>query len=157
MAGFVARTREQVITKVKTTLEGVGSIVKVVRRVPSYERLVELKEQPQTVFPLAAIEAGLPVPDEKLSARYQGKIDLVVSALDIKINCYLIDNDEDTADTSLGSLLSTVWAALLSDPTFDDYVLETVLRPNADIEFWHPFVAFQIVVKVKYTHTTGEI
>lgn len=157
MAGFVARTREQVVLKVKTALEGVGSIVKVVRRVPSYERLTELKEQPQTAFPLAAVEAGLPVPDEKLSAQFQGRINLAVSALDIKINCYLLDNDDDTADTSLGSLLSTVWAALLADPTFDGYVLETRLRPNADIEFWHPFVAFQIVAKVKYTHTTGEI
>jgi hypothetical protein len=157
MAGFVARTREEVILKVKSALDGVGAIAKVVRRVPSYERLVELREYPQTQFPLAAIEAGLPVPDEKLSARFQGKIDLVVSALDIKINCYLLDNDEDTADTSLGSLLSTVWAALLADPTFDDYVLETRLVPNADIEFWHPFVAFQLVAKVKYTHTKGEI
>ena len=157
MAGFVARTREQVITKVKTAVETAASLVKVVRRVPSVERLAELKEMPQTQFPMAAIEAGLPVPDEKMSARLQGKIDLVISDLAIKVNCYLIDNDEDTMDTSLGTLLSEMWAAILADPTFDNYVLETRLRPDPDIVFWHPFVGFQIVVTVKYTHSTSEV
>lgn len=157
MAGFVARTREQLITKVQTALEGVSDIVKVVRRVPSVEQLTELKCQPGTTFPCAAIAAGFPVPDEKMSSRFQGKVDLVVSDLAIKINVYQIDADNDTADTTLGSLMSTVWAALLADPTFDGYALETKLRPDPDVEFWPPFVAFQIVAHVKYTHTTGEI
>ena len=154
---YVARTREQVISKVKAAVDAVGSLEKVVRRVPSYERLTELQQFASVQFPLAAIEAGIPVPNEKASSRIPAALDLVISELSIKINVYLLDNDADTMDTSISTLLSTMWAALLEDPTFDDYVLETRLVPNADTEFWHPFVAFQIVVKVKYTHSTGEI
>jgi hypothetical protein len=154
---YVARTREQVILKVKAAVETVATLEQVVRRIPSYERLAELQQFASTQFPLAAIEAGLPVPQEKESSRIPAALDLIISELPIKINCYLIDNDDETMDTSISTLLSSMWAALLEDPTFDDYVLSTRVAPNADVEFWHPFVAFQLVVKVKYTHSTGEI
>ena len=154
---YIARTREEMVLKVKTTLEGVGALSTVVRRIPSYERLAELKNYSIMQFPLVAIEAGMPVPNEKESSRFQGRIDLVVSELPVKINCYLLDSDEDTMDTTISTYLSTLWAALLTDPTFNGFALRTRLVPNADIEFWHPFVGFQIVAKIQYTHSTGEI
>lgn len=154
---YVARTREQIILKVKGILDLMPSLSKVIRRVPSYESLAELQQLSALQFPLVAIEAGLPIPDEKESARFQGRIPIVISELPIKLYCYLLDNDDDTMDTSISTMLSTLWAALLANPTLDEYALSMRLVPNADIEFWHPFVAFQIVVNVKYTHSTGEI
>ena len=59
--------REQLLAKIKTTLEGVSSLSFVDRK--PLQGLAELQEYPQTQLPMVVVLGGLPVPVEKASDR----------------------------------------------------------------------------------------
>jgi hypothetical protein len=150
--GYRNTTREEVIHKIQTILESIDSIKTVVRRMPSYE---DLQRFAVTQFPVVAMVCGLPVPNEKESARIPAALDLVISELKIELYCYLMD--ASTMDSSISEMLEKIWIALYADPTQGGLVLGTLLKPEAATEVWEPFGAFKIDVLTKYVHTTGGI
>jgi len=152
MATWRNTTREALVNEVKTKLEAVDAIKTVVRRLPTYEGLSEFNE---SQFPVASITAGLPVPTEKKSARIPGDVDRIMSDLTIRVNCYFQDNED--ADATLSELLEKLWIALYADPRFEENAIEAVLKPIADVEYWHPYCAFGIDIVVTYIHSTGGI
>jgi len=153
MARFVTTTREEVVEKILTTLNGLTEFKSVERRLPTRERLQEFAE-PQ--FPVIAVVAGLPVPKEKLSSREKGgSIDKVISQLDVELFVYLMDNDN--ADATISELLESLWVALLADEKQGNLVLGTTLVPERTMEFWEPYVAFKVTVVMSYLHTKGGI
>lgn len=145
-------TREDIATYTLSTVTGISDFNTVVRRIPLYE---QLKDFAVTQFPVGAVVAKMPVPNEKESARIPAKLDLIVSDLDVDVYGYLQNTDDDTVDTSISDLLNKIWVAMYADPTLGNRVLNTWLKPEPEVEYWYPFVAFKVVVKVRYVHTTG--
>lgn len=152
MSRIVTSTREAIVLKVKSELEGISGIQQVVRRQPYYEDLMEF---PQNMFPMIAMHTRLPVPDAKESARFQGKIDLVQSELVIEMYCYMLDNA--TVDTSISTYTAAIWNAVLADPTHGGIVLRTEIRPEGKPQFWPPYGALHMNAHLWYWHTTGGI
>ena len=150
---FTVTTREKIVEYILDTLGSLQNITHVERRLPSYERLQEFAE---TQFPVVAVVAGLPVPVEKISPRGgKGVIDLVISQMDVELFVYLMDNEN--ADASISDLLSSIWAALLTDESQGDLVLGTKLLPERASEYFQPYVAFKVTVSMKYVHNKGGI
>jgi hypothetical protein len=147
-------TREAIAEHVKELVEALPDFQKVVRRVPAYE---ELRAFAITEFPVVGIQAGLPVPAEKASARVQAQKDLITSDLEVAVYCYLMDSDDDTADTAVSTYLNTLWRTLYADRTFGNRVLDMRLAPAAEVSRWAPFVAFKLSCLVRYLHTIGEV
>lgn len=147
-------TREAIVTAIKTVLEGVGTVETVVRRMPTFEQL-KMFAMPQ--FPVVAMVAGLPVPDEKESARLPARLDLVVSELAIGLLVYVIDNNDDEVDTTISTLLNTLWVALYADTTLGNRVLSLKVKPIPEQAFVPPFGMFKLKVEVRYIHGLTEI
>lgn len=144
--------REQIIVYMKTLLEELTSIKTVVRVKQSYSNLEQFAE---TQFSVAAIVAGLPEPDEKMSARSPGNVDLVISRLGIQIVVY--GREKVNPDTLVSNLADDIWAKLYSDQRFGGLTLGLTVVFDSDPQFWEPYVAFQINCSIKYKHDKGGI
>lgn len=145
--------REDIVTSIVSTLEGLSAFNHVERKLPTYEELQQFSE---AQFPVVCVVAGLPVPVEKLSGRSNhGTVDLIISTLDVELYVYILDNEN--ADSTISSKLETLWIALLEDESQGGLTLGTILRPDRDIGFWHPYAAFRVTVSMTYQHTKGGI
>lgn len=144
--------REQIIVYVKDKVAELASIKTVSRVKQTYSQLQQFAV---TQFPLVAVVGRLPLPVEKVSGRTRVKIDLIISELPIDLYVYF--QDKVTPDETLSNLLDDLWSKLYEDETMGDLVISTLLTVDEEPEYWEPFVAFRITVKVKYKHTTGGI
>jgi hypothetical protein len=140
--------REQLLIKVKETLEDISSISYVDRK--PLQGISELQSYPNTQIPLSVVLGNMPVPDEKYSNRSR-KLDVVRSTLDINIITYIMDNE--TPDSTISSIADDIWAALYADVTQGfDWVLNTRLIPEVETAVWTPYAAFSIVAQIEYLH-----
>lgn len=144
--------REQIIVYVKNKVAELSSIKTVSRVKQTYS---DLQQFAVTQLPIIAVVGRLPHPVEKVSSRTRVKIDLIISELPIDLYVYF--QDKVTPDETLSNLLDDLWSKLYSDETMGDLVTSTLLTVDEEAEYWEPFVAFRITVKVKYKHTTGGI
>lgn len=144
--------RERIIVYVKGKVGEVSSIKTVSRVQQTYSQLQQFAV---TQLPLVAVVGRLPVPVEKVSSRTRVKIDLIISELSIDLLIYF--QDKVNPDTTLSNLLDDLWAKLYADEEMGGLVISTLLTADEQAEYWEPFVAFRITVKVKYKHTTGGI
>jgi len=144
--------REQIIVYVKGKVEELASIKTVSRVRQTYSQLQQFAV---TQLPLVAVVGRLPHPVEKVSSRTKVKIDLIISELLIDLYVYFQDNV--TPDETLSNLLDDLWVKLYSDEAMGNLVISTLLSVDEQPEYWEPFVAFRMMVKVKYKHTTGGI
>ena len=143
--------REQILTAIKTTLEGISSIVKVERK--PLRDMAELEEYPHTQLPLAVVLGGLPVPVDKVSDR-DIALDRVRSAVTATIFVYAIENDNP--DTKISTLADDVWAAMYNDMTLaKDWVIGMHIIPEMETAYWYPYVAFSMQVEIIYLHGKG--
>lgn len=153
MASTLTSTREEIVTAVYNTLNGLSYFKSVERILPTYEELTGIAE---TQFPALRMVAGLPVPEEHFSERGRGReADRIISRLDIELFVFLFGTDD--ADTEISTALSTIWVALMSDQTQGNQVFETTLDPDPNVEFWQPYSAFKVTVTMRYAHTKGAI
>jgi hypothetical protein len=144
--------RERIVRYVIGEIETLENVKFVTRKQPSYN---ELKLFSNVQFPAVAVVAGLPVPDEKEPSRSSAGHDRIISNLDIKVFCYL--QDRVNPDAMISNLLDDLFSKLYEDKTKGGLVLSTVLKPMETTEYWDPYGAFCLVVKMKYAHTTGGI
>lgn len=144
--------RENIILQIKSELEELSSIKTVQRVRPT---LSDLSTFSSAQLPLIAMESSLPVPVQKKSSRIPGGVDLFVSNLEIKIYCYALDNI--APDTLISNLADDIWQKVYADTKHNDLCLETDIEPQVQVAIWHPFVAFNFKINLKYTHTTGGI
>jgi hypothetical protein len=144
--------RERIINFVIGEIQTLETVKSVIRKQPSYN---ELKLFSNMQFPAVAVVAGLPVPEEKEPARSAAGHDRIISNLDIKVFCYL--QDRVNPDAMISNLLDDLFSKLYEDKTKGGLVISTVLKPSEATEYWDPYGAFCLVVKMKYSHTTGGI
>lgn len=144
--------RERIITKIAQDLNTVSALKMVQRRKAAYEDLAQFAN---TQMPLAAIVGKLPSPVQKLSARSQGQVDKFISSLDMDIYVYMLANED--SDTLISSMVDDLWVKLYDDETKGGLTLSTEVLPDLEIGEWDPYVAFKIVCRVTYQHTTGGI
>lgn len=147
-------TREELIKAIRSTLESIGDIKTVVRRLPSDE---QWRSFANTQFPIVAMVAALPTPNEKESARYQGRLDLIVSDLRIDLFTAFFCDEDDEVDETLSGFLNTLWAALYADPTIGNRALGIKLKPELYSSYSKPYGVFLLTAYVRYVHTTTEI
>ena len=144
--------REQIIVYVSNKIGELSSIKTVSRVKQTYSDLQQFA-LPQ--LPIVAVVGRLPLPVEKVSSRTKVKIDLIISELSIDLYVYF--QDRVTPDEKLSNLLDDLWAKLYEDEGMGGLVISTFLSADEQPEYWEPFVAFRVTVKVKYRHTTGGI
>ena len=82
--------REQIIISHEKILTSLRSIRTVTRVKLSYS---DLQQFAVTQFPLVAVVAGLPVPDNKWSSRKREDIDIIISSLSIQNFVYVQINN----------------------------------------------------------------
>ncbi len=147
--------REKIICQVMDELNGVPAIKTVVRGKKTHH---DLQQFALTQFPVAAVVGRLPRPIEKKSGRVPGRVDLIKSSLTIDVFIYdQVNVIDDTTEEKISDLADDVWRCLYADPLKNELVLETLLSIEDDPEFWEPFLAFRLIVKTIYLHTTGGI
>ena len=144
--------REQIIVYVKDKVGELASIKTVSRVQQTYSQLQQFAV---TQFPVVAVVGRLPVPVEKVASRTRVKIDLIISELSIDLFVYF--QDKVNPDQTLSNLLDDLWSKLYADEEMGRLVISTLLTADEQAEYWEPFVAFRVTVKVKYKHTTGGI
>lgn len=145
--------REQILAKMKTTLEAVSSLEHVERK--PLQDMSELEEYPQTQLPLAIVLGSLPAPAEKVSDR-DIKLDRVRSILTATVFVYAIENDNP--DTKISTLADDIWAAIYADMTLGfSWVINLRIVPEIETAFWYPYVAFSMKIEITYLHGKGGI
>ena len=144
--------REQIIVYVSNKVKELSSIKTASRVKQTYSQLQQFAV---TQLPLVAVVGRLPHPVEKVSSRTKVGIDLIISELPIDLYVYF--QDKVTPDEKLSNLLDDLWAKLYADEEMGGLVISTFLTADEQAEYWEPFVAFRVIVKVKYKHTTGGI
>jgi hypothetical protein len=145
--------REQVLAKVKTTLEGISGLTDVVRK--PLTSITELRAFSSQQLPIAVVVGGLPVPEEKFSQRTR-KLDLVQSTLSVNIIVYALDNL--TPDTTISSLADDVWATFYTDITLGfEWVLGLKINPEMRTSINDPYIAFAMELEITYLHGKGGI
>ena len=146
--------REQILVALKALLETLPSIKKVDRRQPTSPE--DLRRVAGTQMPMIAMIGGVPQPKEHKSGRGPGGVDVVISDMDVALFTYFQANVD--ADETLSDIMDDVWAMVYSNQTLGfEFVGGMTLAPNTSVAVWEPFVAFSMVVKVNYFHTTGGI
>lgn len=146
--------REQILVALKALLETLPSIKKVSRRQPTSPE--DLRRIAGTQMPYIAMIGGVPQPKEHMSGRHAGGVDAVISDLSVNLFCYFMDNT--TADSTLSDIMDDVWAMVYTDQTLGfKFVTSTTLMPQAQVAVWEPYVAFSMITKITYHHTTGGI
>jgi hypothetical protein len=144
--------REQIVNFLISEIQTLETIKTVIRKQPSYN---ELKLFANTQFPAVAVVAGLPVPTEKEPGRSSSGRDRIVSDLDVSVYCYL--QERVNPDSKISDLLDDLFSRLYQDKTKGGLVISTVLKPKESYEYWEPYGAFCLVVKMQYAHTIGGI
>ena len=144
--------REQIIVYVQNKVTELSSIKTVSRVKQTYS---DLQQFAITQLPLIAVVGRLPQPVEKVSSRTRVNIDLIISELPIDLYVYF--QDKVNPDETLSNLLDDLWSKLYEDEEMGGLVTSTLLTADEEPEYWEPFVAFRMMVRVKYKHTTGGI
>lgn len=143
--------RESIIVAVKTLVDGVSSISKVVRNQPN--SLEDLSNYAATELPLVAVVGGIPQPVAHPGGR-RGK-DFFLSTLQIQLFCYFMDNENP--DTTLSTLLSDLWIAVYASQRLSGQATGMELKPDFRKLTMPPYCAFALECHVQYKHTTGGI
>lgn len=147
--------REQIILAVVAELETLSSVSSdsIKRRIPTYEELSNFA-LPQ--LPVIAVVGGLPKPVHHKVTRVKGITkDVFISELTISLFTYFQDYVDP--DSTLSSLLDDIWVKLYADQTKGGLVISTTLTPNVSQDYWDPFYAFKVDVKMQYTHDIGGV
>lgn len=146
--------REQILLAFKIILESMASIKKVERRQPTSP--ADLKRVAGTQMPFLSMIGGVPQPKEHRSGRKSGSADIVISELSVNLYIYFMDNDN--ADSTLSDILDDVWTGVWKNQTLGfKFVHKISVSPNTEVAVWDPYVAFSMVVKITYNHTTKGI
>jgi hypothetical protein len=153
MARYVTTRREEVVNYIINLLKAMPEFNLVERRLLEYEQLAQWAE---TSFPVVAVVAGLPVPQEKLTSRAKGgTIDKVISELGVDLYVYL--HADENPDSRVSEILEALWIKLLEDESQGNLVLGTTLDPDPTVGYLHPYVAFRVTVAMRYVHDKGGI
>lgn len=144
--------REQIVKYHVTQLKLLNSIATVTRVMPTFEEVLNFAV---TQLPVAAVVAGLPVPNEKMSARDRSNVDVIISDLEIKTFVYVSDNENP--DEKMSNIADDVWTKLYSFPTYNALAFGTLLKFTGEPEYIKPILAFKITSTVTYKHSTGGI
>lgn len=144
--------RERIVNFIIAEIQSLETIKTVIRKQPSYN---DLKLFSNMQFPAVAVVAGLPVPEEKVPGRSSSAYDRIISDLDVKVFCYL--QDRANPDAMISNLLDDLFSKLYQDKTKGGLVISTILKPEENYEYWDPYGAFCLIVKMKYKHTIGGI
>lgn len=136
----------------KQLLNKIKSISHVIRTIPSYS---DLQQFAVTQFPLIAMVGKLPVPREKMSDRSREAVDVIISDLSIENFVYMQQRED--VDSLISEIVDDVWTKCYSDPSYGGLVWGTTLEATGDVAYWDPFVAFKLISKITYKHTTGGI
>lgn len=150
--------REQILEKLVDLIEDIPAISTVQRVRPAFTDL-ENFAGPQ--FPMVAVVGKLPSPLPHVAGRRTGLHDQFISALEIELYCYALENVEP--DSKISDLADDLWAKLHSDPTLitDDYpgglTLEVRISPEVQVGIWDPYIVFKMTCTYKYVHGTGGI
>lgn len=143
--------RERIILADLAIVQSIQEIKTVQRTMPSYK---DLSSFATTQLPVVAVVGRFPVPENKFSTR-TGQVDQCISKLKVDIYCYLIANTD--SDSELSNIMDEFWRILYLNPTRDNLVINTVLEPKENNEYWAPYIAFQITCIHKYQHDPGGI
>lgn len=147
--------REQIIAAVASGLGDLPKINSVKRRRPNIK---DLEGIAQTQLPLAAVTAGLPVPVEHIDrSRGHERADLFLSELTIEVVVYDLLYGDDEYDTRVSELADDLWVKLWADQTWGGLAEGTHVEPDAMVAIWDPYLAFKLICKTTYKHTTGGI
>lgn len=144
--------REQIILRVIEELEEVDSINTVVRKLPEYS---DLQRFALTQFPVIAVVGRLPVMTPHIGGRARAIADKFISSLTIDLFVYF--QNREAPDSMISNLADDLWTKLNEDQAKNNLVISTLLQMTENPEYWDPFVAFNMVCKFKYIHTTGGI
>lgn len=146
--------RERILEELKERCGLIPEINQVKRVRPS---LSDLSNFPSTIFPLAAITAGLPQPSRPHKAATKKGVvtDYYISNLDVEIVVYDTENVEP--DSRISFLADELWRVLQGNQTLDGLLLEMDIVPHPVTGVFHPYIAFKFVLKIKYSHTIGGI
>ena len=147
--------REQIIRAVVVQLESIPKIVVIKRQRPNLEALGSV---PQTMLPMMAVTAGLPVPVSHISRQVgHNKADLFLSELSVEIVTYDMLYDDEKYDERVSEMADDIWVKLWADQTWSGLAEGTSVDPEADVAVWSPYLAFKMICKITYKHTTGGI
>jgi len=146
--------REQIIKKIIEELTSISwvSAERIKRVRPTIE---ELSNYPETLLPLLVVEFSLPVPEEKLSGRSQGSVEKIISVLEGRVFCYIVENENP--DGVVSDYADDLFVKLYEDPTKGKLCISLKVIPQAEVAVWAPYVAFCIKCKLKYIHDKGGI
>lgn len=147
--------REQIILKMVSNLESIAAIQTVDRK--PLTGISDLQQYATTQLPMAVVLAGLPVPEPKKSERGRSSnANKIISTLITDILVYAEDNV--TPDITVSNLADDIWVAMYADITQGfRWVLDTEVKPDANVGVWDPYVAFRMLVKITYLHDKGGI
>jgi len=146
-------TRETIVKALIDDIESIAGAKTVVRSFPTNKALEAFS---WSQFPVIAVVAGMPTPEEKLSSRSQGIPDLYRSSLIVSLFMYFHDTGSKV-DENMSEWLNKIWSKVLADPTRGGEAFSTEVRPDPSVEYFDPYVAFKVDVVIKYHRTTGEI
>jgi len=147
--------REQILDRVRITLEAIVSIRTVKRKILS--SINELKEIAFPQFPIICMTGGLPVPKDRgyVTLKESGQSSKVRSVLSIELRTYGINRTDP--DTEISTLADDLWKKLYADPTVGGLAESVIVKPNPRIMFLEPFFRFDMIYDVEYIHDTDNI
>jgi hypothetical protein len=145
--------RERILLSVVAALESLTSIKMVKRVQPT--TLDDIRKYAATQMPLISVIGGVPQPVEHKSSRRPGGVDVIISDLEVELFIYFMDMHEP--DSTLSLLLDDIWTRLYTDQTFDGLSIGLSINPRVSIASFEPYVAFSILLTIRYIHTTGGI
>jgi hypothetical protein len=155
--------RESIILAVVSAVSSLERIVTVQRRRPTLESLQGVSS---TQVPIAAITAGLPVPNRHVSTsggtskpgvRSHRRADVFISTLSIELVVYDLLYDDDQYDTRLSDLADDLWSILHADQSWGGLAIGTDIEPEANVAIYDPYLAFKMICRITYKHLTGGI
>lgn len=149
--------REQIIVHIVDLIKDLSSIKTVKRVRQTYS---ELQQFAVTQLPLVAVVGRLPLPTVPGGGRSSHRstrtcMDVFISEL--VVDLFVYGQELKNPDVLISNLADDLWRTLYTDQTKGKLVIDTWVLFEEEPEFWHPFVAFKVSAKMKYTHTTGGI
>ena len=147
--------RERLIVSVVQALKGLADVKEIRRQRPDLD---QLKELPNTLLPLLAVTAGLPVPDRHWNERQPTRTaDMFKSDLLVEAVLYDLLYEDSEYDSRVSSLADDMWVILHADQTWGKLAVQTTVDPDAEVAVWDPYLAFKMKLTITYIHGIGGI
>ena len=141
--------REQIILHIEERLKALDWVNGTTRRL--LYKNSHMDQIPNTMFPLVAVHAGMPVPvDVK-----RGRVCQYISNLKVRLYVYMANADSEDTDTLVSDYMDDVFRLMSADIKQGGLAINTVPSPEAFTTGSGPYATTVMTFIVRYQHENG--